>query len=129
MQETINGFNEEVNKVNMVIDKLVTTQNNEVFEKIFNKLSDLVDRVVSVKNEDLDADTKKPFIACLYRLKASATKIASYYHYIKDVIEKENNNDNGLQQDSNVFAPPSSSLGKVDTKILSLTNPDLNGHS
>lgn len=114
MEETIKGYCAEASRISEVVSKLLSTQNVDVFEKIFHKLSDLVDNISSIKSDGLNQENRRGLINCLYDLKDSALKLSDFYKYLKDVFNKDTN------------AKSVESVGavtnQVDNKILSLTN-------
>lgn len=116
MEETIKNYCSEASKIAEVISKLLSTQNVDVFENIFHKLSDLVDNISSIKSDGLNGDNRRSLINCLYNLKDSALKLADFYKYLKEVFNKDS------ETNTQSVEPVSTISKQVDNKILSLTN-------
>ena len=113
MEEKIISFNQELDAINLVLEKLVTKQNSSVYDKLCLKCNALLNRIIASSNETTSQE-RREVIDTLKRLRGYAVKLSNYKEYLIAAI---NQNIAALEQEQvrqNI---------KSDEKVLTL---DLN---
>ena len=114
MEEKIISFNQELDAINLVLEKLVTKQNSSVYDKLCLKCNALLNRIIASSNEITTSQERREVIDTLKRLRGYAVKLSNYKEYLIAAI---NQNIAALEQEQvrqNI---------KSDEKVLTL---DLN---
>lgn len=114
MEEKIISFNQELDAINLVLEKLVTKQNSSVYDKLCLKCNALLSRIIASSNEITTSQERREVIDTLKRLRGYAVKLSNYKEYLIAAI---NQNIAALEQEQvrqNI---------KSDEKVLTL---DLN---
>ena len=114
MEEKIISFNQELDAINLVLEKLVTKQNSSVYDKLCLKCNALLNRIIASSNEITTSQERREVIDTLKRLRGYAVKLSDYKEYLIAAI---NQNIAALEQEQvrqNI---------KSDEKVLTL---DLN---
>ena len=111
MEEKIISFNQELDAINLVLEKLVTRQNSNVYDKLCLKCNALLNRIIASSNEITTSQERRKVIDTLKRLRGYAVKLSNYKEYLIAAI---NHNIATLEQEQvrqNV---------KSDQKVLTL---------
>ena len=111
MEEKIISFNKELDAINLVLEKLVTRQNSNVYDKLCLKCNALLNRIIASSNEITTSQERREVIDTLKRLRGYAVKLSNYKEYLIAAI---NHNIATLEQE------PVLQNVKSDQKVLTL---------
>ncbi|MDE6141918.1 MAG: hypothetical protein K2G03_04885 [Bacilli bacterium] len=104
MQETIKGYNGEIDSIKLVVEKLVTKQNSSVFDKLCNMVNNLFNRMTNYNASELTQDDIRELIASFKRLLEISITLYNYREYLiavvnQNISELESLQTNGQTQD------------------------------
>lgn len=88
MQETIKGYNGEIDSIKLVVDKLVTKQNSSVFDKLCNMVNNLFNRMTNYNASELTQDDIRGLIAAFKRLLEIGITLYNYREYLIAVVNQ-----------------------------------------
>ncbi len=88
MQETIKGYNGEIDSIKLVVDKLVTKQNSSVFDKLCNMVNNLFNRMTNYNASELTQDDIKELIAAFKRMLEISITLYNYREYLIAVVNQ-----------------------------------------
>lgn len=97
MQETIKGYNGEIDSIKLVVEKLVTKQNSSVFDKLCNMVNNLFNRMANYNASELTQDDIRELIAAFKRLLEIAITLFNYREYLIAVVNQNINELEGMQ--------------------------------
>ena len=120
MKEKIASYDAELNNIKLVVDKLVTKQNADVFDKICKMCNDLFTKVCDYDPKSLNLDDIKGLIGILQRLLDICHKLKDYKDYLVGVVTQNinalNQNKDAIvaQGDKETPVPPSAPITAVE---------------
>lgn len=88
MQETIKGYNGEIDSIKLVVDKLVTKQNSSVFDKLCNMVNNLFNRMTNYNASELTQDDIRGLISAFKRLLEIGITLYNYREYLIAVVNQ-----------------------------------------
>ncbi len=92
MEEKIKSYQSELDKIQTVLDKLVTKQNSSVCDKLCIMCNSLFERIIDYKKEELTESHRSGLIEVLKRLREICIKLKNYQDYLIGVISENIDN-------------------------------------
>lgn len=105
MQETIKGYNGEIDSIKLVVEKLVTKQNSNVFDKLCNMVNNLFIRMTNYNASELTQDDIRELISAFKRLLEIGITLYNYREYLIAVVNQNISELESMQtQEANAVA-------------------------
>lgn len=122
MKEKINSYQSELDKIQTVLDKLVTKQNSSVCDKLCVMTNSLFERIIDYKEEELTNEIRSGLIELLKRLREICVQLKHYQDYLIVTI---NDNIENLQNKEAIQNEPTGQQTQNMSRQLQYTSTPL----